>query len=65
LSAFIIDTGPQAPAPESDEDFENCKGRCGYTQWCRACMEERKALFDEAERKEANHVDDQYAENTG
>jgi hypothetical protein len=57
----MIATGPQAPAPESDKDFENCKGRCGYTQWCRACMEERKILLDEAERKEANHVDDQYA----
>jgi len=55
------ETGPQGPAPESDEDFENCKGQCGYTIWCRACMEERKKLIDEAERKEADHVDEQYA----
>jgi len=52
---------PQAPAPAYDDDFENCKGQCGYTQWCRACMEERKKLLNEAERKEADHVDDQYA----
>jgi len=57
--------GPQTPAPESDEDFENCKGRCGYTQWCRACREERTKLLDEDERKEAKRVDDQYAENAG
>lgn len=59
------DTKPKAPSPKFDADFENCKGQCGYTQWCRACMEERKKLLDEAERKETNHVDDQYAENTG
>ncbi len=53
--------GPQAPAPAFDEDFENCKGQCGYTQWCRACMEERKKLLREAEQKEADHVNEQYA----
>jgi hypothetical protein len=55
------ETKPRAPAPGSDEDFENCTGQCGYTQWCRGCMEERKKLLDEAERKEADHVDEQYA----
>ena len=55
------ETKPQAPAPESDEDFENCKGRCGYTQWCRACMEERKELLREAEEKEKDHADERYA----
>jgi hypothetical protein len=29
-------------APESEDDFWNCKGRCGYTRWCAACMAERK-----------------------
>ena len=32
-----------------DDDFENCKGACGYTIWCRACMEARK----EEERRRA------------
>jgi hypothetical protein len=55
------ETWPGAPAPASDEDFENCKGQCGYTIWCRACMEERKRMIDELERKEADHVDEKYA----
>jgi hypothetical protein len=49
---------PDAPA---GNDFENCKGQCGYTIWCRACMEERKKLLDEIERKEAAHADERYA----
>jgi hypothetical protein len=52
---------PQAPAPESDGDFENCKGQCGYTTWCRTCMEERKKLQIEAEQKENDHADERYA----
>lgn len=52
---FSPQTGLQAPIPASD--FENCKGRCGYTQWCRACMEERKKMLDEAEQREVDHVD--------
>ncbi|MCK9230656.1 MAG: DUF4185 domain-containing protein [Syntrophales bacterium] len=36
--------------PEVDEDFQNCKGQCGYTEWCRRCMEERKEIR-EAELK--------------
>jgi len=23
------------------DDFDNCRGRCGYTPWCRQCMESR------------------------
>jgi hypothetical protein len=38
-------------SPASDEDFENCKGQCGYTPWCRACQEELKKKIHEAERK--------------
>lgn len=55
------ETGPQAPTPESGEDFENCKGQCGYTIWCGACMEERKKLQREAEQKERDHADERYA----
>lgn len=45
------ETAPQAPAVATDDDFENCKGQCGYTIWCRACMEETKKLIHEAEQK--------------
>jgi hypothetical protein len=45
------DKGIQAPDPASVDDFENCKGQCGYTIWCRACMEETKKLLHEAEQK--------------
>jgi len=24
------------------EDFDNCKGQCGFTPWCKACIESRK-----------------------
>lgn len=23
------------------DDFENCRGQCGYTPWCRECLESR------------------------
>jgi len=43
---------PNDPAtPESDDDFWNCKGRCGYTRWCAACMAERRKAEIEEERR--------------
>jgi len=24
------------------DDFDNCRGQCGYTPWCKACMESRR-----------------------
>jgi hypothetical protein len=51
----------RTPGWDSDQDFENCKGRCGYTPWCRACLEERKKLQREAEQKEKDHDGEQYA----
>ena len=54
------ETGPQTPRTESDEDFENCKGQCGYTIWCRACMEETRKRIREAELKEKFHAGKQY-----
>jgi hypothetical protein len=35
-------------------DWENCKGQCGYSRFCRQCMKERDRLIREkkiAERK--------------
>jgi len=30
------------PLPDkADQDFEDCRGQCGYTPWCRACKESR------------------------
>ncbi|NPU83193.1 MAG: hypothetical protein HPY65_01800 [Syntrophaceae bacterium] len=40
-----------AAAPEPEDDFWNCKGRCGYTRWCAACMAERKEKELEEERR--------------
>ena len=39
LSTTEPNSGPDG---KPEDDFENCKGKCGYTIWCRACMEERK-----------------------
>ncbi|HOD34515.1 MAG TPA: hypothetical protein PLR20_01025 [Syntrophales bacterium] len=27
---------------DNSDDFDNCKGQCGFTPWCKACMESRK-----------------------
>ncbi|PKN34929.1 MAG: hypothetical protein CVU61_06100 [Deltaproteobacteria bacterium HGW-Deltaproteobacteria-19] len=37
--------------PEPEEDFWNCKGQCGYTRWCAACIAERKEKELEKERQ--------------
>jgi hypothetical protein len=34
---------------KEEDDFENCKGQCGYTIWCRECMANRKKELSEAE----------------
>ena len=34
---------------KEEDDFENCKGQCGYTVWCRECMANRKKELAEAE----------------
>lgn len=34
-------------------DFENCKGQCGYTVWCRECMKAREAELKAREIAEA------------
>lgn len=42
-------------------DPENCKGQCGYTPFCRECLQERKRLIrekKEAERKRREELDD-------
>jgi hypothetical protein len=61
--SLLSETLPHTPKRRSDEDYENCKGQCGYTVWCRACMEETKKLIREAElreieRRENDHADE-------
>jgi hypothetical protein len=56
----LIEKAQPDPDPGSDEDFENCKGQCGYTIWCRACMEERNKLLREAEQKENSDAHEPY-----
>ena len=40
--------------PQLSPDFENCKGQCGYTIWCKACLEERKQTSHADLSKEDN-----------
>lgn len=44
-------TTESTESPDPEEDFWNCKGRCGYTRWCAACMAERKKAELEEERR--------------
>ncbi len=32
---------------DSIDDWENCKGQCGHTRFCRQCMQERDRLIRE------------------
>jgi hypothetical protein len=42
-----VEKEPETNQPtDIPDDFDNCKGQCGFTPWCKACMESRK----EAER---------------
>lgn len=43
---------PGPDASQEPEDDWNCKGQCGYTRWCAACMEKRKKKeFEEEWRR--------------
>jgi hypothetical protein len=37
---------------DSMTDWENCKGQCGYTQFCLQCMQERDRLSREKKQYE-------------
>ena len=37
-------------------DWENCKGQCGYTRFCRQCKQERDNLIREKEQAERSRV---------
>jgi hypothetical protein len=36
-----------AKRPVQDDLWENCKGQCGFTPWCRECTLVREKLLEE------------------
>jgi len=40
-----------------DEIWENCKGQCGYTPWCRDCMLQKGKLLEEKLNREGRSDD--------
>jgi hypothetical protein len=51
----------QKPAKENtlvtDDLWENCKGQCGTTPWCRDCMREKEKLLEEKLNRERRSDD--------
>jgi hypothetical protein len=54
----------QSPVSEQEENamvtddlWENCKGQCGTTHWCRDCMREKEKLLEEKLNRERRSDD--------
>jgi hypothetical protein len=45
---------------DSRGDWENCKVQCGYTLFCRQCMQERDRLIREKEQAERKRMEESY-----
>jgi hypothetical protein len=45
---------------DSMTDWENCKGQCGYTRFCRQCMQERDRLIREKKQSERKRTEEFY-----
>jgi hypothetical protein len=45
---------------DSMGDWENCKGQCGYTRFCRQCMREHYRLIREKEQTERKRMEELY-----
>ena len=45
---------------DSMGDWENCKGQCGYTRFCRQCMQERDRLIREKKQAERKRMEELY-----
>jgi hypothetical protein len=45
---------------DSIGDWENCKGQCGYTRFCRQCMQERDRLIREKEQAKKKRMEELY-----
>lgn len=53
LDSMIPDQGlatEEATLP--DEFWENCKGQCGYTPWCKDCLLQKEQLQKESLNRE-------------
>jgi hypothetical protein len=42
------------------DDWENCKGQCGYTRSCRQCMQECDRLIREKKQAERKRMEELY-----
>jgi hypothetical protein len=40
-----------------DDLWENCKGQCGYTPWCRDCLLQKGKLVEERLNREGRSDD--------
>jgi hypothetical protein len=43
---------------DSMGDWENCKGQCGYTRFCRQCMQDRDRLIREKKQAEQRRTEE-------
>jgi hypothetical protein len=43
---------------DSIEDWENCKGQCGHTRFCRQCMQERDRLIREKKQAKRKRMEE-------
>jgi hypothetical protein len=69
FAAIAYDVNQLDPAEEklteketmdSMGDWENCKGQCGYTRFCRQCMQERDRLIREKKQAEQKRREELY-----
>ena len=56
-SCDVLPHNEQGNTQEGSEDFENCKGQCGYTIWCRECIASRERQASEAEHDKDNRAE--------
>jgi hypothetical protein len=45
-------------AKDSIDDWENCKGQCGHTRFCRHCMQERDRLIREKNQAKRKRMEE-------
>jgi hypothetical protein len=43
---------------DSLNDWENCKGQCGHTRFCRQCMQERDRLIREKKQAKRKRMEE-------
>jgi hypothetical protein len=45
---------------DSIDEWENCKGQCGHTRFCRQCMQERNTLVRQKKQAERKRMEELY-----